>query len=86
MSAKIPYRSPETPVAPRLRWTIRTPEGDGAQVAFGVSVIALAAGWVADGIVFAISGLTPAVSRGLLVLAVATGLFCALFVRRAPEV
>lgn len=88
MSAKIPYRSPETPAtpAPRLRWTLRVPEGHGGQAALISATVTLAVGWFAEAFGCAVFGATGAVLRGLLVCVLGTLVFCALFVRRAPEV
>jgi hypothetical protein len=87
MSAKIPYRSPETPAtpAPRLRWTLRA-ESEAGEIVAGV----LGAGGglfsVFVAMLFVSNGPTPSVLRGLLVDALVWALFCALFLRRAPEV
>lgn len=86
MSAKIPYRSPETPASPALRWAICVPKGDAADVVAFLLGFFLGAAWLIEAIGYVAFGATGAVLRGLLVCVLGTLVFCALFVRRVPEV
>lgn len=84
-TTSMPYRTPETPVAPRRQWEIGPPGTEGGNIVAIIIAIVFVMFWGVEALAYIEGGATPGVLRGLHVGAVLVVPMVVAFVRRVPR-